>query len=211
MATTKAKADNEGEHPSDQAAGQACCEARKGCVVRNGYVTHEGCDHIFFVGFLGAGKSTLARNLGKLYHRRYLDTDRLTERLMHKSVCEAFATVGEEGFRDAETKALRSLAQDRSLLVSTGGGIVERPINCELMHQMGTVVFLRGELQDSLRQIQHPEKRPDLGCPDQAKKCYERRMPLYAACADYTIDITNKTFEQVARCAGSLLWEKGLL
>lgn len=178
---------------------------------KDGYVTHEGCDHVFFVGFLGAGKSTLARNLGRMYHRRYLDTDRLTERLLHQSVCEAFETLGEDGFRDAETRALRSLMDERSLLVSTGGGIVERQENCELMHQMGTIVFLRGQLEDSLRQIQHPEKRPDLGCLSHARECYQRRMPLYAACADYTIDISNKTFEQVARCAGSLLWEKGLL
>ena len=39
-----------------------------------------GCDHIFFVGFLGAGKSTLARNLGHMFNRRYVDTDRLVER-----------------------------------------------------------------------------------------------------------------------------------
>lgn len=178
---------------------------------KEGYVTHEGCDHIFFVGFLGVGKSTLARNLGQLYHRRYLDTDRLTERLMHKSVCEAFATVGEEAFRDAETRALRSLLHEQSLLVSCGGGIVERPENCKLMHEMGTVVLLEGNLCDSLRQIQHPEKRPDFSTLEEAERLYEHRMPLYRATADYTIDIRNKTFEQVARSAGSLLWEKGLL
>jgi shikimate kinase len=49
---------------------------------KEGYITHEGCDHIFFVGFLGAGKSTLARNLGRLYHRTYVDTDRMAERIM---------------------------------------------------------------------------------------------------------------------------------
>ena len=46
----------------------------------DGYVVHEGCDHIFIVGFLGAGKSTLARNLGQLFHRSYVDTDRMAER-----------------------------------------------------------------------------------------------------------------------------------
>lgn len=178
---------------------------------KEGYVTHEGCDHIFFVGFLGVGKSTLARNLGRLYHRRYLDTDRLTERLMHKSVCEAFATLGEGAFRDAETRALRSLRYEQSLLVSCGGGIVERPENCKLMHGMGTVVLLEGSLDDSLRQIQHPEKRPDFTTREEAERLYAHRMPLYRAAADYTIDIKNKTFEQVARDAGSLLWEKGLL
>ena len=74
-----------------------------------GYIVHEGCDHIFFVGFLGAGKSTLARNLGRLFHRSYLDTDRLVERLACKTVSQIFAQDGEQAFREQEERALRRL------------------------------------------------------------------------------------------------------
>lgn len=177
----------------------------------NGYVTHEGCDHIFFVGFLGVGKSTLARNLGKLYRRRYVDTDRLAERILRKSVCDCFSEDGEEYFRDIETQVLRDLFQERSLLVSCGGGIVERPENTDLMHEMGSVVFLKGCLADSERHIQHPEKRPDWGELCDNKALYKHRMPLYESAADFVIEVTNKSFEQVAQEAGELLWEKGLI
>ena len=176
----------------------------------NGYITHEGCDHIFFVGFLGAGKSTLARNLGRLYRRSYVDTDRLAERLMCKSVRECFEQDGEAAFRDAETQVLEKLRSEKSLLVSCGGGIVERPCNCKIMHEMGVIVFLDGDLSDSLRQIQHPEKRPDLGLED-VREIYKRRRPLFKASADYVIDIRDKSFDEVAELAGSLLWEEGLL
>lgn len=176
-----------------------------------GYIVHEGCDHIFFVGFLGAGKSTLARNLGRLFHRGYIDTDRLVERLECKSVNDIFAEDGEEAFRLGEERALRELMKRKSLLVSCGGGIVERPESCALMHEMGTIVFLDGSLEDSLRQIQHPERRPDLGTAEEAAALYAHRRPLYQREADITIDIRNKTFEQVATDAGSLLWERGLL
>ncbi len=176
-----------------------------------GYVVHEGCDHIFFVGFLGAGKSTLARNLGRLFHRSYLDTDRLVERLECKTVREIFAQDGEEAFRRSEERALRTLFERKSLLVSCGGGIVEWPQSCALLHEMGSVVFLDGSLEDSLRQIQHPELRPDLGTREQAAELYEHRRPLYQREADITIDIRNKTFDQVATEAGGLLWERGLL
>lgn len=176
-----------------------------------GYIVHDGCDHIFFIGFLGAGKSTLARNLGRMFHRGYIDTDRLVERLVCKSVNDIFAQDGEEVFRLGEERALRHLAERKSLLVSCGGGIVERPECCKLMHEMGTVVYLDGSLEDSMRQIQHPERRPDLGTEEQAKALYEHRRPLYQQVADITIDISNKTFEQVAAEAGSLLWERGLL
>lgn len=175
------------------------------------YVTHEGCDHIFFVGFLGAGKSTLARNLGQMFQRPYVDTDRLVECALGMSVADAFATWGEDGFRDAETRVLRGLEARKSLLVSCGGGVVEREENCELMHSMGTIVYLDGDLADSLRQIRCPERRPDLGDAEHARILYVHRRPLYERAADITIDIRNRTFEQVASESGELLWERGLL
>lgn len=176
----------------------------------NGIITREGCDHIFFVGFLGAGKSTLARNLGRLYRRTYVDTDRMAERLIRKSVRECFEQDGEAAFRDAETEVLRRLRNEKSLLVSCGGGIVERSCNCQIMHEMGKIVYLDGDLSDSLRQIQHPEKRPDLDAED-VRELYRRRRPLFRQAADYVIDIRDKSFEQVAEVAGGLLWEEGLL
>ena len=61
------------------------------------------------------------------------------------------------------------------------------------------------------RQIRSRERRPDLGSARQAERLYRHRYPLYQAAADITIDIRNKTFEQVALESGRLLWEKGLL
>ena len=165
------------------------------------YIVHEGCDHIFFVGFLGAGKSTLARNLGEMFHRRYVDTDRLAEKAAGRSLGDIYATDGEIYFRDIETKVLRDLRSKKSLLVSCGGGIDE----------MGVIVYLDGSLEDSLRQIQRVDRRPDLGTLDHARRLYEHRRPLYEAAADITIDIREKTFQQVTLASGKLLWERGLL
>lgn len=175
------------------------------------YVVHEGCDHIFFVGFLGVGKSTLARNLGQLFNRHYVDTDQLVERSLGKTVAEVFSEDGEDFFRDVETVQLGHLRVRKSLLVSCGGGIIEREENCDLMHDMGVVVFLDGDLVDSLRQIRRPEKRPDLGTAAHAEELYCHRRPLYEGTADITIDVRNRTFEQVALESGKLLWERGLL
>ena len=177
----------------------------------DGYVSHEGCDHVFFIGFLGAGKTTVARNLGTMFHRRYVDVDHLVERRLHASVSKVLATRGEEAFRDAETRELAALRRRRSLLVSCGGGVVERADNARLMREMGYVVWLDGTLEDSLRQIRRPERRPDLGDREHARRLYEHRRPLYEACADARVSITDKTFEQVAYDVGGLLWEKGLL
>ena len=180
-------------------------------VPRDGYVVHEGCDHIFFVGFLGVGKSTVARNLGQLFGRPYVDTDRMAERICHAPVTEVYETQGEEAFRDAETRALKRLEKRKSLLVSCGGGIVEREENTRLMKSMGVVVFLDGDLDDSLRQIQRTDRRPDLGTREEAERLYAHRRPLYEAASDFSVSIKDRTFEEVAQAAGELLWEKGLL
>lgn len=172
---------------------------------------HYGCDHIFFIGFLGAGKTTVARNIGNMFKREFVDVDRLVEREFHASVTEIFERYGEEAFRTAETRALESLKIRTSLLVSCGGGIIERDENAELMKEMGRVVYLEGTLDDSLAQIKRPDKRPDLGDFDHAQQLFEHRKPLYIAASDYRITISGKTFEDVANEAAGLLWERGLL
>ena len=177
---------------------------------KGGHRRH-GCDHVFFIGFLGAGKTTVARNLGNMFHRRFVDVDRMVERELHASVSRIFATVGESEFRRAETEALGSLRRRRSLLVSCGGGIIERPENIKLMREMGKVVYLDGTLEDSLKQIRRPEKRPDLGDRAHAQLLYDHRRPLYEQACDYRVCITGKSFEDVAFEVGELLWERGLL
>ena len=174
-------------------------------------VPKRGCDHIFFVGFLGAGKSTLARNLGEMFHRRYIDTDRMVERRWGKSVTKTFRTEGEASFRRKETEMLASLSSERSLLVSCGGGIIETPRNIELIHEMGYCVYLDGDLGDSLRQIRRADTRPDFRSPRHARRLLAHRRPLYRQAADFTVDIRGKTFTEVSYIVAELLLERGLL
>ena len=176
-----------------------------------GYIVHKGCDHVIFVGFFGAGKSTLARNIGHMFSRSFTDTDRIIERMYHCSLAQMYADGGEKALRQAETSALQSLQSQKSLLVSCGGGIVESELNCQLMHEMGIVVYLDGTLSDSLKQIQRTDRRPDLTLCSSPEELFERRPPLYQNAADYSICITDKTFDEVAQITAQLLWEKGLL
>ena len=170
-----------------------------------------GCDHIFFIGFLGAGKSTLARNLGRMFNRRYVDTDRLVERRAGASIKGIFRREGEERFRELETAVLSSLASERSLLVSCGGGIVETASNIELMRQMGYCVFLDGDFEDSMRQIRSLAARPDFKSIEHAKRLYEHRRPLYLEAADFLVDIRGRSFKEVSYICADMLLERGLL
>ena len=196
-----------GSHGSRHgAAGDSVNRARTSSIT-----SHHGCDHVFFIGFLGAGKTTVARNLGNMFHRSYVDVDRMVERELHASVARIFQTRGESAFRDAETEALKTLGQRRSLLVSCGGGVIERAENIEIMRRLGKVVYLDGTLEDSLRQIRRPDKRPDLGDREHARELYAHRRPLYERACDLRVCISGKTFEQVALEVGEMLWERGLL
>lgn len=174
-------------------------------------VPRRGRDHIFFVGFLGAGKSTLARNLGRMFNRRYIDTDKMVERRRGLTVTKIFNLEGEPQFRLLETEALASLEHERSLLVSCGGGIVETPENIELIHEMGYCVYLEGDIHDSLRQIKRRDTRPDFRSPKHAARLLEHRRPLYRAAADFTVDIRRKSFTEVSYMVAELLLERGLL
>ena len=170
-----------------------------------------GCDHIFFVGFLGAGKSTLARNLGRMFNRRYVDTDRMVERRRGLSVTQIFEQEGEPAFRELETNALEGLKQERSLLVSCGGGVVETPKNIDLIREMGFCVYLEGDLDDSLRQIQRADTRPDFRSPEHAAALLEHRRPLYHEAADLVFDIRGRSFADVSYSVAELLLERGLI
>lgn len=170
-----------------------------------------GSDHIFFIGFLGAGKSTLARNLGRMFNRRYVDTDRMVERRRGLSVTRIFEREGEPRFRELETEALASLSQERSLLVSCGGGIVETPENIILMREMGYCVYLECDIGDSLRQIRRRDTRPDFRSAEHAERLLAHRRPLYEQAADLTVDIRGRSFKDVSYLCAEMLLERGLL
>jgi shikimate kinase len=177
----------------------------------HGYVTHDGYDHVLFVGFSGAGKSTTARRLSNWYRRPYVDIDRQVERALGASVDKLWAAGDQAAFRAAETAELERLKGEKSRLVACGSGIVDTPANLPLMKELGAVVYLKGTLADSREQIRNFDKRPDLTDPVAMRRLYEQRTPLYEELADYTFTISGKTFEEVAREVAGVLWEEGLL
>ncbi len=98
---------------------------------------------VFFVGFMGAGKTSVARRLARTCGVASVDMDTYLERREGKRVKEIFAQMGEDGFRAIETDVLRELAGKEPLLVSCGGGVVERDENRAILRDAGFVVYLQ--------------------------------------------------------------------
>ena len=167
-----------------------------------------------FVGFMGSGKSTLTRLLHDSTRRPVVSLDDEVERRAGASIPEIFRTSGEAAFREMEAAVLADLDPDRSLVVDTGGGIVQTPAACDLLRERGVVLWLDVSW-DVLRQRlkrEEPGRRPlveRLGWSG-LEELFRRRRPLYAAVADFRLRGDDPDPEPLARRAmlRSLLWER---
>jgi shikimate kinase len=150
---------------------------------------------------MGSGKSAIARELARLTGWQWADTDRLVTERAGAPITQIFANRGEEAFREMESDALRSLAQREEAIVATGGGIVIRAENRDLLRSLGTVIWLTASEDVLFERVSRTRKRPLLECADPRaalRKLLAEREPFYAACADLKIDSSGKTHARVA-------------
>ena len=126
------------------------------------------------------------------------------------SIAQVFEKHGEEKFRDAETEMLRKLAPDRPAIIVTGGGIVLRTENVDLLKQLGTVLWLRASETTLFERASRRNDRPLLQNEDPRaifSELFRKREPLYEAAADLRIDTSVKTHDEVAEVILSKLEE----
>lgn len=156
--------------------------------------------HVFLVGFMGAGKSTVGPLLAAIVGSAFVDLDQLVSSREGLSASEIFTHSGEAAFRSAEFEALRSLASEAPSVVACGGGIVTFAGSVELMHSMGTTVLLDVTLEVALARIGTLDSgRPLLaGGPEAACELLEARRALYHAAADITVQTVGATPLEIA-------------
>lgn len=147
--------------------------------------------NLVLVGMPGCGKSTVGASLAGKLGRVLVDTDEEIVRQAGKSIPEIFAQDGEETFRSWETKVLAELGKQSGLVIATGGGCVTRQRNYPLLHQNGTIFWLRRDI-DKL-----PTDGRPLSQSHSLTEMYIKRAPMYAAFADYTVSNDGTAEETV--------------
>lgn len=154
---------------------------------------------VFFVGFMGAGKTSVARKLARQAGVAAVDMDTFIERRCDMKVKDIFAESGEAGFRAIETDVLRELACGDPRLVSCGGGVVLAQVNREILKEHGFVVYLKVTAAEAASRISDVSTRPLFGDLEQAQRVIEGRLPLYEEVADITIDTAGRGSGAIAR------------
>lgn len=157
--------------------------------------------NIVLTGFMGTGKSAVARELAQLLGRAVVDIDAEIERKAGKSISAIFAESGEPHFRDIETEATREAVRSRKQIISTGGGVVLRRQNVEALRSSGMIFCLFATPEAILERTRANRDRPLLQTSDPLGRIREMlaaRDPYYRGSCDHMIDTVGKTPKEVA-------------
>jgi shikimate kinase len=155
-------------------------------------------DKLYLVGFMGAGKTTVARVLGRRLGWRVADIDELIEQREGRRVAAIFAASGEPHFRQVERQVLMDLLPQRELIVSTGGGTFADPDNRTVMLADGRVAWLDLPLATIIDRVPPDGRRPLAADRDQLRLLFERRQIAYSQ-AHVRID-ASRPMPEVVEC-----------
>lgn len=150
---------------------------------------------------MGAGKTTIGRILAAELGLPFLDTDKVIEERTGADIAWIFDVEGEAGFRDRESAILDELTQKSPVLLATGGGIVLRESNRQILASRGTVVYLKTTVEQQIERTSKDRKRPLLQTENPAAVLIELmniRGPLYNEIADIVVETDRRSPRSVA-------------
>ncbi len=159
---------------------------------------------------MGAGKSTIGRQLAKTLSMDFVDSDHEIETRTGANIPLIFDLEGEEGFRQRETAIIDELSQRDRLVLATGGGVVLRPENREYLRERGKVIYLQADIDQLLNRTRHDRNRPLLQTENPRKKFEELmaiREPLYRETAHIVIHTGQQSITHTVNKITSALEE----
>ena len=155
---------------------------------------------IYLIGFMGVGKTSVSKELWKILNRLFIEIDEIVEMNSNMSISNIFSEFGEDYFRNLETEALSSIQGDTNVVVSTGGGIVTREVNVDIMKKEGIVVLLNAKPETVYNRLKDTNTRPILNNNMNIEFISDlmgKREDLYNRVKDIEIETDNKTIREV--------------
>jgi shikimate kinase len=148
-------------------------------------------ENIYLVGLMGAGKTTIGRQLAKSLSVPFYDSDKAIEESTGVDIPTIFEFEGEEGFRDREQKMIKQLTQLEGIVLATGGGTILREENRRVLKEKGFIVYLQCSVERILERTRRDTQRPLLKADnprERIESLFTQREPLYLSCADLIVD-----------------------
>ena len=149
------------------------------------------------VGFMGAGKTTI----GRLLDPAFVDMDALLVQRLEMPISDYFARFGEEGFRQQESLLLQDFLEQETSVIATGGGIVLRPENRQLLKKNPCNIYLQIDFDRLYQRLATDpvNKRPLFldKSQEEFQALFEQRLPLYEEVATHVLDVADKTPEEI--------------
>lgn len=157
--------------------------------------------HIFLIGFMGSGKSTIAHCLYKKYGLLQLDMDKYIENEEGRKISSIFEQEGEAYFRGLETEFLKKLDQKEMFVISCGGGVPMNERNVQEMKKKGIIVLLHANPATIYQRVKNSHHRPLLEgnmTEEYIGKLMEQRSSVYDQVADVIVKTDNRSAEEIS-------------
>ena len=148
-------------------------------------------ENIYLIGLMGAGKTTIGRELAKALRLPFYDSDKAIEENTGVDIPTIFEYEGENGFRKREQEMIAKLTDIDGIVLATGGGAILREENRKRLKKNGFVVYLQCSIEHILQRTRRDTQRPLLNTEDPKQRLetlLTERESLYLDCADFTID-----------------------
>lgn len=158
-------------------------------------------NHIYMIGFMGVGKTTVSRKLREITGMKEIDMDAEIVKKNGMSINDMFEKYGEAYFRDRESEMVKEIAEMKPAIVSCGGGCVLRPENVEAMKASGRIVLLTATPETVLSRVRHSSDRPILKGNMNTEfiaGLMEKRRAVYEAACDVAVVTDGKTPQKIA-------------
>ncbi|MES9991855.1 MAG: shikimate kinase AroK [Candidatus Thiodiazotropha sp.] len=164
--------------------------------------------NLFLIGPMGAGKTTVGKQLAESFHMDFIDSDHEIQRRTGVDIPTIFEFEGEHGFRQRESAVIDDLTERDGIVLATGGGVVMREQNRHLLSSRGMVIYLHCSVRQQFERTHRDKNRPLLSTPDPLatlKELMDIRDPLYRQTADIVVSTEGRNTQAVVQDIRKLL------